>query len=547
MKHFPRPLFLLLLLFTIVSWITGVAVAETLIPLHIAKGTNLILLARKYCRSEQDWHELARINRLSPPYLIIEDKTLQFPLSFLQTEQLSATVGAVHGSVLRITADGRQEPLLKNDVLLPGETVATGRNGYAHLIFPDNRFTRVESDSAMTLTYLIRLKDQALKAEFFLEKGRIVHSVRQKLKEAENFDTRTPLALTGVRGTEFRLKITDEKTNLVETLSGVVKVTAKGAETALPTGQGLRVATSGQSESPRVLPAAPDSTGLAPVYRTLPAIFTAPQHKRAAQIRVRLTADTEGNDTVLEQTVAPGHSFNIVSLADATYQAFLTAIDKDGFESPATGPLALKIRTIPSVPMISSPKNNGTFFTKTVDFRWLQGEQAASFEIQLAGDADFKHLIHTAKESHPRFTTPELPPGTYFFRVRAIADDGFVSDFSPAVAFKISAEPKLTGNTTADALSLRWSPLGDKVLYDFQMARDKSFSHPVVNLQKLRKPEFAMDGYLAPGDYFIRIRGVLEDGQMSPWTPAQKLSVEPGPLKTGHIVTLLALVAIILL
>jgi hypothetical protein len=547
MKYIPRSLILPLLLLTAVSCTTGIAIAETLIPLHIAKGTNLISLARKYCRSERDWHELARINHLSPPYLIIEDKTLQFPLSFLQTEQLTATLGAVHGSVLRTTADGRQEPLHKNDILLPGETVATGRNGYAHLIFPDNRFTRVESDSAMTLTYLIRLKDQALKAEFFLEKGRIVHSVRQKLKEDENFDTRTPIALTGVRGTEFRLKISGEKANLVETLAGVVQVTAKGTETALPIGQGLRVAASGLAEPPRVLPAAPNPTGLAPVYRTLPAIFTAPQHPRAAQIRVRLTADTEGNDTVLEQTVAPGHSFNIVSLADATYQAFLTAIDKDGFESPATGPLALKIRTIPSAPMISSPKNNGTFFTKTVEFRWLQGEQAASFEIQLANDTDFKHLIHSAKDSRPRFTTPELQPGTYFFKVRAIADDSFVSDFSPPVTIKISAEPKLTGNTATDALSLRWTPLGEKVLYDFQMARDKSFSHPIVSLQKLRKPEFAMDGYLAPGDYFIRIRGVLEDGQMSPWTPAQKLTVEPGPLKAGHIVTLIALLGIILL
>lgn len=547
MKHLSHPLILLFLLFTAVSFATEIAIAETLIPFRIAKGTNLIMLAKKYCRSEQDWHELARINHLSDPYLIIEDKTLQFPLSFLQTEQLAATVGAVHGTVLRIAAGGRQHPLHKGDTLLPGETIATGRDGYAHLIFPDNRFTRVESDSAMTVVYLIRLKDQSLKTEFFLEKGRIVHAVKQKLKDNENFDTRTPIALTGVRGTEFRLKITGQKTNLVETLSGVVHVAAKDKETALPIGQGLRVTEGGQPEPPHLLPTAPDPTGLAPVYRTLPAIFTAPRHAGAAQIRVRLTTDMEGNGTVLEQMVPPGHSFNIVSLADATYQAFLTAIDKDGFESPATGPLALKIRTIPSAPIISSPKNNGIFFEKTVEFRWLQGEQATSFETQLASDTEFKHIIHSAKSAHPRFATPELQPGTYSFRVRAVADDGFFSDFSPPVTMKISAQPKLEGSTAADDLSLRWTSLGEKILYDFQMAGDKSFTKPIVNVAKLQKPEFAMDGYLAPGDYYIRIRGVLEDGQMSPWTPAQKLTVEPGPLKTGHIVTLITLFGLILL
>lgn len=545
----PLPALLLLLCFLPVMLHATLAdAAETMIPLRVAKGTNLITIAKHYCRNSSDWREIARLNNLSPPYLILEDSTLLIPLSSLTTEQMAATVGAVHGQAVRIDAEGREQPLQKGDRLLPGQTLATGPDGYAHLIFPDYRFTRVESDSVLTLVYLIRLSgDQAFKAELFLEKGRVAQSIKQKLKDNENFDTRTPLALTGVRGTEFRVKMMDAAVNQVETLSGVVRVTAGSRETALKPGEGLQLAKGQSPGPPHLLPTAPDPTGLAPVYRTLPAVFKAPGHKDAQHIRVRLTTDLQGDETVLEQVVAPGQSFNLVSLPDATYQAFLTAIDKSGFESPATGPLALKIRTIPSAPVISAPKNGLILFEKSVDIKWLKGEQAVAFATELATDANFQHIIHTGRVDAPHCTTPNLQPGSYYFRVRAVAADGFTSDSSPPVNWQISAEPVLSGSKAADNLSLRWAAMGETVTYDFQMARDRSFTQPVVSVEKLTKPEYSSDDYLAPGDYYIRIRANLQDGQTGPWTPAQFLTVEPGPLLTGHVVALITLLGFILL
>ena len=181
-RSFPR-LFPLLCLLILVTLVLPCPAAElekedTMIPLHVAAGTNLIHLARDYCRDRNDWHEIARINRLTEPYLIIHDTSLQ----------------------------------------VPGQTIRTGPDGYTHLILPDNTYTRVEPDSQITLTYLFRLKDGNVKADFFLGQGTIIHWVREKLRANESFQTRTPIAVTGIRGTEFRLKMTEKTANTVETL-----------------------------------------------------------------------------------------------------------------------------------------------------------------------------------------------------------------------------------------------------------------------------------------------------------------------------------------
>ena len=221
-RSFPR-LFHLLFLLILVTLVLPCPAAElekedTMIPLHVAAGTNLIHLARDYCRDRSDWHEIARINRLTEPYLIIHDTSLQVPLSLLIVEKLSATVASVHGPVDLLTSKDQTIPLNKGDVLLPGQTVRTGPDGYTHLILPDNTYTRVEPDSQITLTYLFRLKDGNVKADFFLGRGTIIHWVREKLRANESFQTRTPIAVTGIRGTEFRLKMAEKTANTVETL-----------------------------------------------------------------------------------------------------------------------------------------------------------------------------------------------------------------------------------------------------------------------------------------------------------------------------------------
>lgn len=337
-------LLFVLALFCLPGRVAAGAPAEVLIPIHVSAGTNLIHLARDYCRDRNDWRRIAALNKLTEPYLIIRDTTLQVPLSLLVAEPLTARVAAVNGPVSLHTADGRTSPLRQDDTVAAGQTVVTGPDGYTHLILPDNTYTRVEPEARFTIAYLFRLADGTIKADFTLDRGGLVHWVRQKLRANDTFQTRTPIAVTGIRGTEYRLKSEGSEANTVETLRGRVEVAAGGRNVGLAAGQGTRVRAGGTPERPRALPAAPAVETIEPLYRTLPMQIHTPAHATAKRFRLRLTSDDQGQATAADQVVAAGSAFTIGTLADGRYFAFLSALDAEGFESAPAGPRPLTDR-----------------------------------------------------------------------------------------------------------------------------------------------------------------------------------------------------------
>ena len=198
-KNQPGKLFFFLLV--LLSFSVSPCHSDTLIPIIIKDGSNLTHIARDYCNSRNDWKILARINGINPPFTVYPGQTLQVPLSLLLAEKLFAKVDSVSGGVFILENDKTLIPLKKGDHVRPGQTVVTKEDGFAFLIFPDNRYTRLAGGTRFSMTYLVRLTDGSMKAEFFLEKGRIVHSVKSRLKRNETFLTKTPVSVTGVRGT----------------------------------------------------------------------------------------------------------------------------------------------------------------------------------------------------------------------------------------------------------------------------------------------------------------------------------------------------------
>lgn len=104
--------------------------SETLVPLYIQKGTNLIHIARKYCSSQSDWHLIAKVNNLKAPYTIRSKQTLQVPLSILRTKDISAQVASLSGTPKLLNKDSQIVELHKGDTVLPGQTVVTAENEY---------------------------------------------------------------------------------------------------------------------------------------------------------------------------------------------------------------------------------------------------------------------------------------------------------------------------------------------------------------------------------------------------------------------------------
>jgi hypothetical protein len=505
--------------------------AETLIPLKVQKGTNLIEITRKFCTSEYHWKEIAKINNLKPPYIISPGEVLFAPIELLKVEKLSAKVASVIGGVFIVRNGKKLNQVSKGDLIYPGQTLVTENDGFTHLVFPDNKYTRISSGSKFTLTYLVKLSDSSLKAEFFLEKGRITHEVKKQLEVNETFTTRTPVSVTGVRGTEFRLKLSEGNINIVETLKGVVSVKGDTGVLALKKGEGTKIAKGSSPEPPKLLPKVPVTPAVKDIFKVLPVKIDTPAEGDVSQYRLRVTTDEKGDNTVLEKLAEPSSSFTLLALPDGLYWGFLTAIDAEGFESLPANPFSFELRTIPGAPIFISPQDGNVTFETTVESKWLQAEGAENYHLQLAKDQEFESIEIDLNQKGISYVFNDLAPGTYHLRVQAIAPDGFQSLYSLVDTWKVQKQATLgalEGSNEA-GLNLRWASMGEDIVYDIQIGKNKKFTKLLVSENGLKKSEFVYAEYMEPATYYVRVRGVLGDGQVSPWTPPQKLTIDAAP------------------
>lgn len=521
---------------------------QQLIPIHVEPGTNLIHLARDYCFTRQAWKKIASVNNLKPPYIIRKNTTINVPKPLLITEQLTAVVASVHGDIQLAQEDGAMRKLEKNDLIHPGQSIIAGEDGHAHLIFPDQKFTRIEPNTKVTLIYLFRLTDGSIKSEFYVDKGRILQTIRQKLKQNETFRTRTPVSLTGIRGTEFRVKMFKEE-NLVETLAGAVNVDAAGTSRIIPSGKGISVSQGATPAPPRLLPSIPDQLPLEPVYRTLPISLQAPDHDSAAKLLLRISADPEGQQVLVEQSTDPGTSFTISSLEDGRYSAFLTAIDEKQFESLPVGPLPLSIRTIPGAPIITAPQSKATIWDGSVTIGWLASKTAESYSAQVATSSDFSTIIHEENNKQTSLSLSDLPPGSYHFRVQAIAEDGFTSLYSVPITWDCIDPPTMEDIDTSDVdnITLQWSAMAAAGTYELEIARDEDFSKVVLSVSDLQEPSYPLEEPLPSGTYYIHVRGKVQNGTAGPWTPPQVMTIPAEPPGAAFWITILTFIGIILI
>ncbi|WP_028579782.1 FecR domain-containing protein [Desulfogranum japonicum] len=501
---------------------------EQLIPIYVHAGTNLIHMARDYCYSKNSWKIIARINKLKPPYLIKKDTSLQIPLSLLIAEPLQAQITHKVGTV-SIQHKQIQGNSLNAYHLKAGDALITGDDGYAHLLFPNNRSARVDANSRVTLNYLIRLTDGSVKIDYAVEKGAVTNTVTKRLKNNDSHRTRTPTAITGIRGTEYRLK-TSETDSSIETLSGLVAVQAGNSSILLPDGQGTKISKGKRPDPPKPLPPPPAIGQYDAVQKTLPVRLPAPRSDESKFYTLRLSSDLEGARTLAKINAPPGSTFVIPDLADGHYNILLTGTDNEGFESIPSGPYPLQLRTIPVAPVISTPETHMTTWESQVTVQWLEDKTVAQYHCQLAKNSKFTDIIEEKNCTGTKYQSPVLDIGNYYFQVQAIADDGFRTFYSSPIHWTIAKKPEIEQATfeSSSVITLNWPSMGDDCRYDIQIAEDSQFKQLLIEQKALSTHSYNISTPLLPGKYMIRVRGNFK-GTSTPWTPPQQLTIEQPP------------------
>ena len=488
-------------------------------------GDTLSVIAEQLTTSTSNWVQLAKLNRIGNDRTIPVGTAIIIPVALLPDDPSTAQVAAMSGSIDAVAADGRPIAISIGTVLSEGAIINTGSNSFLSLSLPDQSHIALPSNSQVKLSKLRTARyTNSPRTEIALLKGRIESKVSPLDKNKGRFEVHSPLAVAGVRGTDFRVDLVGDSV-MTEVLSGGVAVAKKNLPPALTLhpGQGNVTNTEGVGKAVALLPS--PQLKDQPQLQERPTVrFSVAPVAGAHSYRAQIATDADARNIVSEAE-SDNPDIKIDGLEDGNYFVRITALDKMGLQGiPKI--TAFKLKARPEPPISIEPKNKSR--SEDVMFSWAEVNNAQVYHLQVSSDAEFKQLVidQTALTA-PQFNAGKLALGTYYWRVATVGEQANGTDQGPygdPQGFKLL--PALQVPKIADAidgdLSFRWSAEPGQTFL-VEIGRDAGFSALLLT-QTTTTPEINVPRP-ASGTYFIRIKATDSDGYVAPFSPAQKVYI----------------------
>jgi hypothetical protein len=182
----------------------AIETAET-ISYRVKPGDSLYRLSEKYLINKAAYVSVQRLNRITNPYALPPGSTLLIPTRLLRATPLDAQLAAFQGSV-RIENQGASLAPSLGMPIREGVIVQTGNAGFATLLLSDGSRVTLPSNSRVRILHMRRfLLTSSTDFDFALDQGRAETSVTKIKDNNSRFRLRTPIAVSAVRGTKFRI------------------------------------------------------------------------------------------------------------------------------------------------------------------------------------------------------------------------------------------------------------------------------------------------------------------------------------------------------
>lgn len=380
---------------------------ELIYQKYLNKRTNILAL------SEYNQHKLTK--KLKPGQVI------SIPVEMLKRTPTPAQVIVVYGDVLATTLSSNQRKINKGDSLTQGDTVQTGKNSLAKLLFADSSVIEIQSNSSLSIvdsfkyagkeTYVTNVK---------LTRGRTSVAANPNHAVGNTMQVATPSAIAAVRGTQFRVGA-DGDIALQETLEGQVAFSASGQEILLAKGYGSLAEKDKAPLPPIVLPSAPDVSAFPKLMESIPVVFNlAPQQDAAAWVS-QLALDAEFTQIVNEQVIQTT-SLSFADLADGQYYLKLRAQDSHGLQgSDAVHAFSVKVRAPEPVLELLEPQDSEVIPLAPTELSWKPMPNANNYIVQIARDKDFANIVYERHASFNKLTINQsFGAGEFYWRVAVL-------------------------------------------------------------------------------------------------------------------------------
>ncbi len=498
--------------------------------IHVVEpGDTLIGLRDELLQLGTNWRLIQRLNRVANPNRLRPGSELRIPVGLLRAEPVDAEVLHTHGDAWLERAGSARQPLAAAAVLRAGDVVGTGEQSSLSLRFADGSRTQLGPKGRLRLDSHMRLgAGRSVRTQLQLDAGGTETEVPPQTP-APRFELRTPAVNLGVRGTEFRARV-DEQRTWVEVERGRV---AAGPR-LVDAGFGAAATPQGTAP-PQRLAAAPDIGPLPERVERLPLqlAWAAGPGSGAGPFRYRAQVlDLASNPPrlVLEALVdQPQVQWN-EELPDGRYELRVRQADSQGIEGRGASH-SFTLDTQPVPPFQLRPRAGESLDADSTALAWARTPQAARYRLQVAATPDFANPVLARDDVTDTELAATLPLGTWFWRLASVRADGDTGPWGDARRFDRVPPPPPPPAPTSNApvaaeggVVVSWSASGvPGASYQVQISRDPAFTDLVVDERVTRTEQLLAQP--APGAYHVRVRTIGPEGREGGFGAAQIVDV----------------------
>lgn len=491
---------------------------------RVQPGDTLISLAERYMDSVEGWRLLQQRNRVANPYRLQPSSVLRVP--FDRIPVVSATAQVVSA---RDAATADHTPLQAGMKLAEDAQIETGDKGAVTLAFDDGTRVTVPPGSHIKLSRVRAFARAGLiDVRVHVKQGEAESNVSPRKSGVGRYEISTPALVTGVRGTRFRVQAS-ESASTSSVLEG--EVAAKAGRQTQSVKAGFGVQASGGRIRRAALPSAPKLNAIPELVQTPCFRATWQPVKGAVAYRAAVARDAALTELGAYQS-SKTPAATLCGDEDGDYTLVVQSIDAIGLTSvSATRPFTVRLH--PEAPYTIQPANGKAYRSGELTFAWAAVSDVRSYDMEVSDAQTFESPAVQQRVQDVRMVKP-LGAGTWWWRVRSVAEDGKTGPWSDALRFQaLDIPPGAVPPASVDAgddgmLHAHWPALAPELTAAgartrVQLASETTFAKPIADI--------VSDGNEAAipqppaGSYYIRTGVDLGDAASVIYTKPQRIDV----------------------
>ncbi len=502
----------------------------------VSQNETLSSISQKFTGHIKNWRAIGLANQIDNDRTIPIGRKVLIPTRLLTPISVFAKVNSFFGEVVIRAQDGSNIETRIGTLLKEGDTLTTLANSFISLMLDDGTQFTLPPNSAISLKLLRATQyTDSPKTQIFLQKGRVESHVTPFNRPESRYEVISPLAVSGVRGTNFRVTADTNKV-LNEVIEGKVAVEqntvkTKPSKQLLAAGYGA-IVENGRVHKPVALLAAPTLLDGYQEQRRLPIQF-ALSHPAATAFHVTISIDAAGQNNIAETHVNSTNgkaTAKVENLEDGDYFVRYSALDASGLEGLSSiQPFRVNARPFPPFLLQPGAKSQGIGQNDRipVTMQWSQVSGVSDYRLQVATDATFGAIVVDQNTSAADQSVAMLASGTYYWRVASIIKNGNEQKQGPyGDAKKLEVIQGLAApvaNIHQKDIHFSWSAAPGQ-RFTFQVADTPAFTKLLHNIETTQA-ETSIPR-LDAGIYYARVRSTDADGFVGTFSPAQKFAIQ---------------------